>query len=143
MRGRSLHSSTCMRPPQWRCSAPRLRPENRSRLIFCEIGEPRGAVRRSAGSPTCAIACQPPGCCGEPARGVSLLSLERVTARLGPEPVLSSVDFEIAEGELVGVFVRVQAGRATLLRVASGLEEPEQGRVLFDGRPVVPSLVLG
>jgi ABC-type methionine transport system ATPase subunit len=74
---------------------------------------------------------------------VRLLSLERVTVRRGPEPVLSEVNFEIAEGELVGVFVRVQAGRATLLRVASGLEQPERGRVLFDGRPVVPNLVLG
>jgi ABC-type methionine transport system ATPase subunit len=46
---------------------------------------------------------------------------------------LHDVSLEVGAGEIVGVWGRRFSGRTTLLRVAAGLEAPDEGRVLFDG----------
>jgi ABC-type multidrug transport system ATPase subunit len=47
---------------------------------------------------------------------------------------LSGISLEVAEGEFVAVVGQRRSGRTTLLRVAGGIEPPDEGRVLFDGR---------
>jgi len=47
--------------------------------------------------------------------------------------VLESASFEIRRGEHVGVFGARRTGKSTLLRLAAGIESPDEGRVLFDG----------
>lgn len=47
--------------------------------------------------------------------------------------VLDGVSFDVAEGELIGIYGQRRAGKSTLLRVAAGLEEPDDGAVIFDG----------
>jgi ABC-type methionine transport system ATPase subunit len=68
---------------------------------------------------------------------MSLLLLDRVTktyVRGRRELVaLRNVSLELAAGEIVGVWGRRFSGRTTLLRVAAGLEAPDDGRVLLDG----------
>jgi putative ABC transport system ATP-binding protein len=46
---------------------------------------------------------------------------------------LRAVSLEVAAGEMVGVWGRRFSGRTTLLRIAAGLEAPDEGRVLLDG----------
>ena len=52
--------------------------------------------------------------------------LERVAVR--------DVSLALERGELVAVWGPRRSGRSTLLRVAAGVELPEEGRVLFEGR---------
>lgn len=69
-----------------------------------------------------------------------LLSLEWVSKRYrrgGRERVaLKDVWLQIDSGELVAVWGRRRSGRTTLLRVAGGLDRPDEGVVRFDGRDV-------
>lgn len=69
---------------------------------------------------------------------MSLLSLEAVQKRYSDPSreriVLREVSLEIEAGELVVVWGLKGSGRSTLLRVAAGIETPEDGTVRFEGR---------
>jgi iron complex transport system ATP-binding protein len=58
---------------------------------------------------------------------VTLLTLDRLTARRGKCPVVDGVSFSVAEGECVGLIGPNGAGKTTLLRAALGLL-PAEGR---------------
>lgn len=47
--------------------------------------------------------------------------------------VLEGVSFAIEAGEFVGVWGPRRSGKSTLLRIAAGIETPDQGAVAFDG----------
>ncbi len=68
---------------------------------------------------------------------MSLLVLQRVTKRSVSgrleRMVLNEVSLDIAPGELVGVWGTRRSGRTTLLRVAAGMEAPDEGIVIFGG----------
>jgi ABC-type lipoprotein export system ATPase subunit len=72
-----------------------------------------------------------------PAGESPVLAFERVTRRhrLGRERtvVLDAVSFELWPGELVAVLGQHRAGKTTLLRVAAGIETPDEGDVRLDG----------
>jgi zinc transport system ATP-binding protein len=50
-------------------------------------------------------------------------------------PVLSDVDFSVADGEFVAIAGPNGGGKTTLLRLALGLERPGTGNVLLFGEP--------
>jgi putative ABC transport system ATP-binding protein len=68
---------------------------------------------------------------------MSLLVLDRVSKRYASgrrqQMVLRQVSLDVAPGELVGIWGRRRSGRTTLLRVAAGIERPDEGVVRFDG----------
>jgi len=68
----------------------------------------------------------------------ALLEFREVTKRfrdgLRPLAVLDRVSFELHEGEILGVLASRRAGKTTLLRLASGLDTPDDGEVLWRGR---------
>ena len=68
---------------------------------------------------------------------MSLLELERASKRYGRRPgervALREVSLRIETGELVAVWGRRRSGRSTLLRVAAGVEVPDEGVVRFAG----------
>ncbi len=79
--------------------------------------------------------------------GVPILAAEAVSRRyaLGRgdgrragEAVLAldRVSVELRRGEIVGVVGRSGAGKSTLVRVLLGLEQPDEGRVLYAGKPL-------
>jgi ABC-type ATPase involved in cell division len=47
--------------------------------------------------------------------------------------VLEQVSFEVHRGEHIGVLGSRRAGKSTLLRLAAGIESPDEGRVDFEG----------
>ncbi len=63
------------------------------------------------------------------AAAANLVNLERVSKSYGVRPLLHEVSLGIAAGERIGVVGRNGDGKTTLLRVLSGLEPPDTGRV--------------
>ena len=51
---------------------------------------------------------------------------------------LKGVDFEVAAGELLGVVGENGAGKSTLMKILVGMETPEQGSLVFQGRTIAP-----
>ena len=69
-----------------------------------------------------------------------LIRIERVTRvyRAGQQevPALRGVDLEIPRGILAVLMGRSGSGKTTLLNLIGGLDQPDSGRVYFDGRPL-------
>ncbi|MCW3018310.1 MAG: transporter related protein [Solirubrobacterales bacterium] len=69
---------------------------------------------------------------------MSLLSIEHVTKRYRrgrlERVAVRDVSLDIEPAELVAIWGARFSGRSTLLRVAAGIESPEEGTVCFEGR---------
>jgi thiamine transport system ATP-binding protein len=63
-----------------------------------------------------------------------MLRVEDVTVRFGAKLALDDVTLEVADGEVVTVLGPSGSGKSTLLRVIAGLQQPDAGRVLLEGR---------
>jgi putative ABC transport system ATP-binding protein len=68
-----------------------------------------------------------------------LLSLEGVSKRFerkggAGKLALTDVSFELARGQIFGVYGPSGAGKTTLLKIAAGLVSPDEGAVSYDGR---------
>ena len=51
---------------------------------------------------------------------------------------LIDADFSLADGEILGIVGESGSGKSTLLRQISGLEAPDEGEILLNGRPLSP-----
>ncbi len=67
---------------------------------------------------------------------MSRVSIEALDKSFGGPPVLSGVDLEIADGDVVAVLGPSGCGKTTLLRIIAGFLDPDGGSVCFDGKPV-------
>jgi heme exporter protein A len=65
------------------------------------------------------------------------LDVDQVHVFRGDRHVLRGVSLRLDAGELVHVRGPNGTGKTTLLRVASGLLRPEQGKVTWDGRAIM------
>jgi len=63
-----------------------------------------------------------------------ILAVEAVSVWLSGREILHEVSFRIAAGEFTGLIGSNGAGKTTLLRVILGLQAPQAGQVLIDGR---------
>ena len=59
-----------------------------------------------------------------------------VTKSFGGAPILSGVSLEMAEGEFIALVGPSGCGKSTLMRIAAGIEQPDQGRIEIAGRDV-------
>ncbi len=62
--------------------------------------------------------------------------LERVSKAFGRKQALKDVELRIRDGEYLVVLGPSGAGKTTLLRTIAGLLDPDDGRILMDGRDV-------
>ena len=62
-----------------------------------------------------------------------MLSVENIYKDYDGKPLLKGINFEIHEGELVCLLGSSGSGKSTMLRIIAGLEEPESGRVFWNG----------
>ncbi len=66
----------------------------------------------------------------------ALLAVEDITVRFGGHTALSSVGLAIESGAVTGLIGPNGAGKTTLFNCITGLQVPDAGRILFDGRDV-------
>ncbi len=62
--------------------------------------------------------------------------VEGVWKRFQARPVLRGVSTVFPRGRITVILGPSGSGKTTLLRIIAGLEEPDEGRILFDGRDV-------
>ena len=66
-----------------------------------------------------------------------MLELKNVHAYYGPIQVLFGIDMEVGDGEIVALLGTNGAGKTTILRVISGVLDPSDGSVTFEGDSLV------
>jgi len=63
-----------------------------------------------------------------------LLQLDRATIRFGGLTAVNAVDLTVGEGELVGLIGPNGAGKTTVFNLVTGVYQPTDGSVSFEGR---------
>lgn len=61
-----------------------------------------------------------------------LLSAQKLSKNYGMKTLLDGVDFYLSTGEKIGVIGINGTGKSTLLRILSGEEQPDEGKVILD-----------
>jgi ABC-2 type transport system ATP-binding protein len=69
-----------------------------------------------------------------------MISVEGITKRYGSVVAVDGLTFEIERGEVVGFLGPNGAGKTTTMRLLTGTLQPDEGRVLFEGRPIADDL---
>ena len=69
--------------------------------------------------------------------GGAILELRDITKSFGGTAVLRGISLSVGEGEFVTLLGASGCGKTTILRIIAGLETPDGGQVLLQGRDVV------
>lgn len=62
--------------------------------------------------------------------------VKNVTKKIAGKTVLDDVSFEVESGTITSIVGPAGAGKSTLLKIIAGVEAPDSGRILIDGRDV-------
>jgi simple sugar transport system ATP-binding protein len=65
-----------------------------------------------------------------------VLRVEGVAKRFGPVTALRNVDLHLKQGEVLGLLGDNGAGKSTLMKIISGFQKPDEGRLLVRGEEV-------
>lgn len=68
--------------------------------------------------------------------GTSVLRVEGITKSFGPVKVLRGVDLHLEPGEVLGVVGANGAGKSTLVKIITGYQPPDGGRMFVAGQQV-------
>ena len=80
---------------------------------------------------------------------MSLLTIEHLTKSYTERLLFDDTSFSIQEGEKVGLIGINGTGKSTLLKLAAGIEEPDQGSVVYQRNlyirylPQIPEFTAG
>ncbi len=69
---------------------------------------------------------------------MTFLAIDHISKHFDDTPALQGISLEVAQGEILCLLGPSGCGKTTLLRIIAGLEQPDSGRVLFQGRDVTP-----
>ena len=65
-----------------------------------------------------------------------ILSIKEVHKSFGAKPVHKGVNIELHQGEILALFGGSGTGKSVILRSIIGLEKPDSGEIIFDGRDI-------
>ncbi len=65
-----------------------------------------------------------------------IIQFDDVSKTFGGEPILEHATFVITPGEFISIVGPSGAGKSTILKLIYAEEEPSEGTISFDGRPV-------
>jgi simple sugar transport system ATP-binding protein len=65
-----------------------------------------------------------------------VLRVEHVAKRFGPVTALRDVNLHLRKGEVLGLLGDNGAGKSTLMKIISGFQKPDDGRILVKGEEV-------
>src|SRR3954464_12313942 len=66
----------------------------------------------------------------------ALLEVDNVTMKFGGVTALDTVEFDIKEGEILGLIGPNGAGKTTCFNVMTGVHQATSGQIRFDGKPL-------
>ena len=66
----------------------------------------------------------------------AMLSLENVSVNYGAIEALTGINLHVQQGEVVTLIGANGAGKTTTLRTITGLLEPKEGRVVYEGKQI-------
>lgn len=67
---------------------------------------------------------------------VPVLELRKVSKHFGGVAACDQVDVEVGAGEVVAIVGHNGAGKSTILRIVSGVQEPDEGEIFMSGQSV-------
>jgi iron(III) transport system ATP-binding protein len=76
-----------------------------------------------------------------PATDIPRLEVRHLTRTFGGRPVVDDVSLTVAAGQVTCLLGPSGCGKSTTLRMIAGVERPDAGTVLIDGRPVYSDAV--
>lgn len=71
-----------------------------------------------------------------PAASAPIVEMKDVRRMFGETPAINGVSLSVARGEILGIIGRSGAGKSTLIRCVNGLEKPDSGSILIEGREI-------
>jgi lipoprotein-releasing system ATP-binding protein len=66
----------------------------------------------------------------------NVIEIKNIRKSYGDLEVLKGVTFQIAKGEIMAIVGASGAGKSTLLQILGTLDQPDQGEILFNGKPI-------
>lgn len=66
----------------------------------------------------------------------NILSIKHVSKYFDNFKVLDDINLEVKKGDIYGVLGLSGAGKSTLVRCINGLETPDEGEIIFEGKPI-------
>ena len=147
-RGHALTGAPTQAPPQWRpapatpdpvpvfavAPAPAVIPRTSPPPAPTDVASSALFVPSVPPPPVTVAAPQPSA--GPPTREAPLLVCRGVHVAYDKVRVLFGIDMEIRPDEIVALLGTNGAGKSTLLKAVSGLVQPIEGSIVFDGRDI-------
>lgn len=66
----------------------------------------------------------------------TIIRFENVSKTFGSQPILEQANFSITPGEFISIVGPSGAGKSTILKLIYAEEEPSEGTIYFDERPI-------
>ena len=66
-----------------------------------------------------------------------IIQVQNLKKAFGTHEVLTDINFDVHQGEVVSIIGRSGSGKSTLLRNINLLEEPTGGDILFHGKSIL------
>src|ERR1700691_3723628 len=70
-----------------------------------------------------------------------VLRVEHIAKRFGPVTALRDVNLHLKKGEVLGLLGDNGAGKSTLIKIISGFQKPDTGKMWLHGKPFEPQSV--